>query len=96
MTLAQAADGSPTLARLSELARESSQRLAAVQALIPAPLRPAVKAGPLDGATWCLLVESSAAAAKLRQVIPSLLGRLKEQGSAVETIRVKVQSAPRI
>lgn len=95
MTLAQAADGSPTLARLAELARESSQRLETVQMLIPQSLRHAVKAGPIDGATWCLLVEGSAAAAKLRQVIPALLAHLKQHGWAIESIRIKVQSAGR-
>jgi hypothetical protein len=95
VTLAQAADGSPALARLADLVRESSQRLEAVQSVIPESLRPGVKAGPVDGENWCLLVESSAAAAKLRQIIPALRARLQEQGWAVDTIRVKIQSAPR-
>jgi hypothetical protein len=95
VTLAQAADGSPTLARLSELARESNQRLETVLTLIPQVLRNAVKAGPVAGDSWCLLVESPAAAAKLRQLIPALQARLREQGCTVDTIRVKVQGGSR-
>ena len=68
------------------------ERLQAVQSLIPAALRPAVKAGPLEGTQWCLLVQGNAAAAKLRQLLPMLTARLREQGWAVETIRLKVQA----
>jgi hypothetical protein len=88
----QAAEDSPTLARLAQLARESRERLDAIQSLIPSPLRPAVKAGPIDGTDWCLLVESSAAAAKLRQLVPALMAHLCGRGWQVNSIRVKVQS----
>src|SRR5512133_3371034 len=92
VTLQQAAEDSPTLARLAQLARESGERLEAVQSLIPAPLRTAVKPGPIDGPAWCLLVNSNAAAAKLRQVIPALLNRLCDRGWQVTSIRLKVQT----
>jgi len=95
VTLLQAAEGSPTLARLAELARESSERLKAVEPLIPVALRPAVQAGPIDGPAWCLLVSNNAAAAKLRQVLPALLSRLCDRGWQVTSIRLKVQSAQR-
>jgi len=87
----QAAEEAPTLARLAHLARESSDRLTAVQFLIPKPLRSAVKAGPIDGDNWCLLVSSNAAAAKLRQVLPALLTHLCSRGTEVTTIRLTVQ-----
>lgn len=90
-TLEEAANDSPTLARLAQLARESSERLAAVQFLIPPPLRPAVKAGPIEGTAWCLLVEGNAAAAKLRQVLPALVAHLCSRGTQVTSIRLKVQ-----
>lgn len=95
VTLLQAAQDSPTLARLAELARESGERLNAVQSLIPEALRPAVKAGPIDGTTWCLLVGNNAAAAKLRQVLPALQSRLGDRGWQVTSIRLKVQSGQR-
>jgi hypothetical protein len=91
VTLAQAAEDSPTLARLAQLARESGEQLKAVESLIPLSLRPAIKPGPIDGPAWCLLVDSNAAAAKLRQVIPALLNRLRDRGSQTTSIRVKVQ-----
>ena len=91
VTLQQAAQDSPTLARLAQLARESGERLKAVELLIPAPLRPAVRAGPIDGTDWCLLVEGNAAAAKLRQVAPALVAQLCSRGWQVTSIRIKVQ-----
>jgi hypothetical protein len=91
VTLLQAAEDSPTLARLAQLARESGERLKAVELLIPAPLRSAVKPGPIEGAEWCLLVESNAAAAKLRQVVPALIAHLCDRGWQVNSIRLKVQ-----
>lgn len=55
-------------------------------------MRPAVQAGPAEGDVWCLLVNGSAAAAKLRQLSPMLVTRLRSKGWDVNTIRIKVQS----
>jgi len=95
VTLLQAAEDSPTLAKLAQLARESGERLKAVEPLIPTSLRSAVKPGPIDGPVWCLLVDSNAAAAKLRQVVPALLARLCDRGWQVNSIRLKVQMTQR-
>ncbi len=92
VTLQQAAEESPTLAALASLARESGERLQAVQGLIPPALRPAVQAGPIEGTEWCLVVKGNAAAAKLRQLLPMLAGRLRAKGWPVEVIRLKVQA----
>jgi hypothetical protein len=93
ISLQQAADESPTLAKLAQLARESGERLKAVELLIPGPLRSTVKAGPIEGTAWCLLVDSNAAAAKLRQVVPALVAHLCDRGWEVTSIRLKVQIA---
>jgi hypothetical protein len=90
VTLMQAAQESPSLARLTELTRESSLRLKTLHTLIPAPLRSAIQAGPIEGSEWCLLVSSNAAAAKLRQMLPALLAHLNSHGHAVEKIRLKI------
>ncbi len=92
ITLQQAAEGSPTLAGLASLARESGERLKAVETLIPVPLRAAVRAGPLEGASWCLLVRGNAAAAKLRQLLPALAAGLRTKGYPVQSIRLKVHT----
>jgi hypothetical protein len=91
VTLAQAAADSPTLAKLAQLARESAQQLKDVESLIPLSLQPAIRPGPIDGPAWCLLVDSNAAAAKLRQVVPALLNRLRDRGWQITSIRLKVQ-----
>jgi hypothetical protein len=92
VTLQQAAEDSPTLAKLAQLARESGERLKAVESVIPAPLRSSLRAGPIEGTSWCLLVDNNAAAAKLRQVVPALLNRLRDRGWEVTSIRLKVQA----
>ena len=92
VTLQQASEESPTLARITALTRDSSDRLKAIELLIPAALRPAVQAGPIDGDSWCLLVNSNAAAAKIRQLLPALQAHLRSRGWEVNAIRLKVQT----
>ena len=91
-SLLQAAQESPTLSQLSQLMRESTLRLRALDALIPTALRSAIQAGPIEESSWCLLVSSNAAAAKLRQMLPALQSHLQQQGFEVKTIRLKVLS----
>ncbi|HVZ42311.1 MAG TPA: DciA family protein [Ramlibacter sp.] len=86
----EAASEAPTLARLAQLARESADRLAAVEQLIPPALRACVRPGPIEGTTWCLLVDGNAAAAKLRQMIPALQRQLGSRGWQVTSIRLRV------
>lgn len=93
--LHEAAEESPTLARLAQLARESCQRLRAIEPLIPAPLRASIRPGPVEGTTWCLLVDGSAAAAKIRQLLPILQAKLNSDGWQVSAIRVKLGSHKR-
>ena len=92
IALEQASLESPMLAQLTSLSRDSSARLRAVEGLIPALLHPSIKAGPIDGASWCLLVSNNAAAAKLRQLLPALAAHLRTKGWDVQTIRLKVQA----
>jgi hypothetical protein len=90
--LHEAAAESPTLARLAQLARESGERLKAIETAIPASLRASIRPGPIEGTTWCLLVDSSAAAAKLRQLLPVLQAKLNSGGWQVTSIRLKLGS----
>ena len=92
VTLQQASEESPTLAKLAALTRDSSERLKAIEMLIPATLRPALQAGPIDGDCWCRLVKSNAAAAKIRQLLPALQAHLRSRGWEVNAIRLKVQT----
>ncbi|NMM12252.1 MAG: hypothetical protein HHJ17_01740 [Rhodoferax sp.] len=93
VTLLQASQNSPTLAGLIELASESAARLKAIESLIPGTLRTAVKAGPIEGPVWCLVLDNNAAAAKIRQLLPALEAHLRTKGWDVNSIRVKVQIA---
>jgi hypothetical protein len=91
-SLQEAAEESPTLASLAARARDAGERLRAVETLIPKELRPAIAAGPAEGDSWCLLVQGNAAAAKVRQLAPALLARLRVKGWDVASIRIKVQT----
>lgn len=95
LTVLQATEASPTLAALAERARDAAERLRAVEDLIPREMRPGIQAGPAEGEEWCLLVGSTAAAAKLRQMAPLLVGRLRMRGWQVSTVRIKVRSRNR-
>lgn len=92
ITLQQATEEAPILARLSALTRESTDRLQAIELLIPPGLRPTVQAGPIDGTQWCLLVKNHAAAAKLRQLLPAFEAHLRSKGWEVNAIRLKIQT----
>jgi hypothetical protein len=91
ISLQQATQESPTLARLAGLAAESSERLRLLNPLIPAALRSAIQAGPIEGAQWCLLVDNNAVAAKIRQLQPALESHLRSKGFEINSIRLKVQ-----
>jgi hypothetical protein len=94
-TLEEAAKESPTLVRLLNLSRQSGDRLQTIQFLIPINLRPAITAGPIDDTTWCLIIEGNAAAAKLRQLLPTLQAHLLLSGENITSIRLKVKSPHR-
>jgi hypothetical protein len=89
--LQQAAQESPTFARLVDRVHASSERLKAIRPILPAPLRASIQAGPIEDGQWCLLVSSNAIAAKLRQFVPALQMHLEARGLAVSGIRIKVQ-----
>ena len=91
VTLLQATQESPMLAKLSGLATESVARLRAIESLIPPNLRASIKPGPIDGANWCLILDNNATAAKIRQLLPALQAHLRAKGWEVNAIRLKVQ-----
>jgi hypothetical protein len=88
--LSEALAANAALARLTERVRESNARYAAVLPDLPTPLRAHVKPGPVDEEGWSLLAANAAVAAKLRQLMPRLQARLREQGWPMTVIRIKV------
>jgi hypothetical protein len=91
LTVLQAVEGAPTLARLAAIGRQSQDWLTMVAPLLPLPLRTGIQAGPIEDKEWCLLAANSAVAAKLRQLSPALCAHLRTQGSEITGIRIKVQ-----
>ena len=83
------------LTGLLQRVRQSQALLDTLLPLLPAPLRPLVQAGPLDDAGWSLLVANSAAAAKLRQMLPHLKAELQHFGHPVAEIRLRVRRSGR-
>jgi hypothetical protein len=91
VSLMQASQANPALARLMDLQRESTDRLKAITCLIPPNLRDGVQAGPLEDGVWCLLLRNTTHAAKLRQMLPALEAHLRVSDLGVKAIRLKVQ-----
>ncbi|MFM6985851.1 MAG: hypothetical protein ACKOXQ_04385 [Hydrogenophaga sp.] len=91
-SLEEAVSAAPSLAALQEQVRASQSCLKRIEHLIPAPLWRQIHAGPIQGEEWCLLVSHTAAATKLRQLVPLFLQALAQESPAVSTIRIKVQA----
>lgn len=91
--LSEALDGSEPLGGLLQRVRESERRLLALRGALPPGLDGQLSAGPLDDSGWTLLLRSGAAAAKLRQCLPTLQRHLQAQGFGDLPIRVKVHVA---
>jgi len=106
LTLLEATLRNPNLARLQALTKDSALYLAQVRHLLPTSLRTTVKAGPIESATpesesditgkisWCLIAGNNASASKLRQLLPTLLQHLQDQGHPVASIRLSIEKAP--
>jgi hypothetical protein len=94
-SLQEAVGAAPGLAELQARILASQRCLDRVRELMPHALRSQVVAGPLQDSEWCLLVRSSAAAAKLRQLLPVMREALHESGAQVSAIRIKVQTPGR-
>jgi protein gp37 len=88
--LGEALDHSIPLALLMQRVQAARQRLATLRPLLPDALAGTVRAGPLDDLHWTLLADSSATAAKLRQMLPQLDSALVAAGFAPLALRVKV------
>ena len=84
---------SPTLARLADLSDQSQARRTCIDPLIPTSLRAYIKAGPIEDGVWCLVVDNTAVASKLRQLLPNLESHLRSKGWDVSAIRIKVRSS---
>jgi hypothetical protein len=90
--LSSALGGSEPLAALLLRLKESERRWAAIKGALPVELALAVRPGPWADDAWVLLADHAAAAAKLRQCLPSLEAAvLQLVGSAGPPIKVKVR-----
>jgi hypothetical protein len=89
-TVAQVMRGDNPLAALLAQHRRATACMAHIQPLLPPNLRGLTRPGPIDGHAWTLLVDNTAAAAKLRQLLPMLQAALQAQEPLLEVIRLKV------
>jgi hypothetical protein len=91
MSVLEATQQAPALARLSELAQESKDRLVLLEPLIPVNLHASLRPGPIDKDQWCLIVANNSSAAKMRQLLPGLAAHLRSKGREVNSIRLRIQ-----
>ncbi len=88
--ISESLSGDGGLASLLERVRASEARLQDLRAILPAELHARLRAGPLDDDGWTLLAANAAVAAKLRQMLPTLLEVLGEKGWDARPIKVRV------
>ena len=93
-SVGRALDAAAALQPLRARMAASCARLECIRPLLPAPLRRAVLAGPIDDDEWCLLVPHTAAAAKIRQLLPALRAALEAAGHPRREIRIRVHQGP--
>ena len=92
----QALEFEPTMAQLAARIRLSQDLLIAVKRdCLPAGLRKQVLAGPITDAEWCILVRSSAASAKLRNLLPDLEQKTTVLLGRKIAVRLKVLGTPK-
>lgn len=89
-SVAAALGRSEPLTSLLQRMQASKARLDAIVPLFPPGLTDGIRAGPLDDSAWVLLVSNAAAAAKLRQMLPTLEAALREHGWPGPPIKIKV------
>jgi hypothetical protein len=90
LPLGEALDHSTPLAALMARVQAARRRFDLMRPALPAALQAAVRPGPLDDEGFTLLADSSAAAAKLRQCLPTLQALQAEAGLPPLALRVKV------
>ena len=90
MPLREAMEQAPTLARLLAAANQSQARLQVVRDMTPPALAASLQAGAWEDGAWTLLAPNSAAAAKLRQLLPQIALALERAGLAAQSVRIKV------
>jgi hypothetical protein len=95
LSLEQAFDSAPSLASLHRRIRDSQRCLEWIQPALPLGLRKQIKAGPIQGTEWCLLVTNASVSTKVRHLVPVLLTVLSGNGAQVNAIRIKVQASGR-
>jgi hypothetical protein len=92
VSLHSAIQASDSLTSLAARLRESEQRLAAINPLLPDTLARELRPGPIDDEGWSVLVSNAAVAAKLRQLLPRLSEELKARSFRDLPIRVRLRA----
>ena len=91
LSLGAALDQSAPLALLLQRLQASRAHFERLRPLLPEGLREAVQPGPLDETGWTLLVPGGPAAAKLRQLLPTLQAALDQGQASSLPIRIRIR-----
>ena len=88
----QFAQEAPAFASLMRQIEVARARMDVIRPLLQPALRAQVQPGALGQESWSLLAPNAAAAARLRQQAPALLGALQRAGHEVERLDIKVRA----
>jgi hypothetical protein len=81
------------LRALSQHARRLTEVQQVLLAIVPFPLSRAIRVGNLRAGTLLVVADNAAVAAKLRQLVPTLLRHVRKRELEVTGIQVEVQVA---
>ena len=91
--MGEALAGAPTLSALLDSHRHARACHSLVEPLLPSGLASQLGPGPLQDGVWTIFAAGPSSAAKARQLLPRLLGRLQESRADVREVKVKVVPA---
>ncbi|HEX6004916.1 MAG TPA: DciA family protein [Burkholderiales bacterium] len=83
--------GAPELAALSRKARRLAELQERYARCAPSPLARASRVADCRSGTLLVVADNAAVAAKLRQLVPSLLSNMREREAEITGIRIAVQ-----
>ncbi len=89
--LGQAMDGAPTLASLLAGHRKANDCFQRIRPALPTAMHTLVRPGPIAEGCWTLFAENASIAAKLRQMLPTLLELAAMREPGITELKVKIQ-----
>ena len=90
VAVADALQENPTLGSLLGRWRLAQECMQAALPILGPALGTSLRPGPIEAQEWTLLAASGSAAAKARQLLPTICQAVQARGLGVETVRIRI------